>query len=147
MFGKLLKSVFKTRPLAEIIEETTFFLRPQLEAMAKLEGNKFGFITYESVFYMLEIAEAIGGRQIVNVERDAFFLSILGGEYKKRIDKIFDDVRGGNNDPEKVVAAAKALKIMARDDVKNGMFNCSHYLLKNAQFLSDWQKSVSGENA
>lgn len=147
MFGKLLSSVFngiqiKRRPLDEILEKTAFFLKPQLQAMAKLDGNKFAFITYESVFYMLEIAEAIGGRQIVNDERDLFFLTILGSEYKPRIDRIFYDIQSGNNDPERVAASATALKQMAREDVKNGMFGCGHYLLKNAQYISEREKSM-----
>lgn len=148
MFGKLLKSVFKKCPLDEIIEKTVFFLRPQLVAMSKLEGNKYGLITYDSLFYMLAIAEEIGGRKIVNDEGDTFFLTILGDDYKQRIDKILDDVRSDRfNDHENVVEAANELKIMARDDVKNGMFNCSNFLLENAQYLSDWQKSVRGLNA
>lgn len=142
MFGKLL-GAFKKRSIEEIIERTEFFLAPQLKAMKALEGNKFSLISYESVFYMLEIAEAIGGRSIVNDERDVFFLTILGSEYKPRIDKIFTDIKSGQSNREEVLAAATALKQMAREDVQSGMFNCSNYLLKNAEYLSEWYKSIS----
>jgi len=111
--------------------------------MGELEGNKYGFITHESVFYILAAAEEIGGRVIVNDERDKFFLSILGEDFEPRLSKIWGDLEAKNFDTLQFISTIKEIQKTARSDVRGGMFKCSNFLLRNAEEIAKWQKSVA----
>jgi len=143
---KVVSAIFNTiqigrHPLDRIIEKTSLFLSPQIKGMEELEGNKYDFITHESVFYILAVAEEIGGRVIVINERDKFFLSILGEEFEPRLIKIWGDLKAKQFDTLEMASTIEEVQKVARSDVRGGVFKCSNFLLSNAKEIAKWQQA------
>lgn len=131
----------KTRPIKKILERVSIFLMPQVAAMKEIEGNKFGFITYESVLYVKFVTEDIGGRRITDDERDWVLLMLLGMDYLPRIVHLADKLISIADD-EGFALMVRDLNQIARQDVYSGLFHCSSFLVSNAKAVGVWQKSA-----
>jgi hypothetical protein len=137
----------KKYPLAEVLEKTSYFLSSQISEIQKIEGNEYAFFTLESAIYMLSVAEKLGGRIILDEERDTFFLSLLGEDYRPRLYKVFENVKENVHDADEAVSRIYEIKTIAEDDVRKGICFCSNFLVRNAQEISLWQRTVQGVSA
>lgn len=148
---KLFKTIFGVRrvekcSLETIIERTSTFLMPQLKMMEKIEGNKFGFITMQSVAYMLNVAKEIGGRAIEDDEFEAFFVGVLGDEYQRMVEHRFKTIRDPRFDIGRFAGMVKATGKIAREDVRKGAQNSSNFLVAIAEDHAQWEKKVVTTN-
>lgn len=144
----ILKTFFGIRrveqfPLETIIERTSSFLMPQLTMMEKIEGNKFGFITMESVAYMLNVAQTIGGRTITDNEFEPFFVGVLGEEYRPMVEHRFKTFNNPSFDQDWFAGVVKATGRIAREDVRKGELDRSSFLVATAEDNARWQKTVT----
>lgn len=147
----LFKTVFGVRrvekcSLETIIERTSTFLMPQLEMMEKIEGNKFGFITMQSVAYMINVAKEIGGRSIEDDEFEAFFVGVLGDEYQTMVEHRLKTIRDPRFDIERFAGMLKATGKISREDVRKGAHNSSNFLVAIAEDHAQWEKKVVTTN-
>jgi len=132
--------------LETIIDRTSSFLMPQLKMMDEIEGNKFGFITSESVAYILNVAKEIGGRVIADDEFEAFFVGVLGDEYRPMVEHRFKAIHNPRFDIERFAGMVKATGEIARDDVRKGTHDSSNFLVTIAEDHARWQKKVATTN-
>ena len=130
-------------PIEGIIEKSSMFLSAQIETINEIEGNKYGFFTIESAFYMIAVGEKLGGRTILEDERDVFLLSLLGADYKPRLYKVFESFKERDLHYLEVKALIDEVRDIAEDDIRKGLFFCSNFLVKNAHDVALWQRSVS----
>lgn len=143
MLGRLFGGFKQTKySVDEIADKSKNFLMPQMLAMKELDGNKYAFITIRSVFYIVAIAEEIGGRTIEDDERDKLLLSVLGEDFRPRIDKIWEILTDGRNDIDDIKRVRREIRSIANKDVKNGGRSCSNLMLEEAKEHSEWEKKM-----
>lgn len=129
--------------LDEIVQRTSSFLGPQLEVMARIEGNKFGFITIESVAYILNVARAVGRRPIADDEFVTFFVGVLGDEYRPMAQHRLESLHNPRVDHDKFARMVKATGQIVREDLRKGPKSSSNFLVNIAEDHAQWQKKVS----
>ena len=120
-------------PLEEIVRKTAFFLKPQLDTMWRLEGNKYAFVDFSSLMYILSLAQALAGRPIFKEEEERLLLSILGNDFKRRIDAILEPLKNGTADRQTAASILLTVKSIAESDVQEGMLGSSSFLLDIAE--------------
>jgi hypothetical protein len=111
--------------------------------MWQLEGNKYAFVDFSSLMYIISLAQALGGRPIFKEEEERLLLSILGNDFKQRIDAIFEPLKNGTADRQAAAKIALTIKLIAESDVQEGMLGSSNYLLDIAEKSSRWQQSIN----
>jgi hypothetical protein len=143
MLGRLFGGFKQTKySFDEIADKTKHFLMPQMLAMKELEGNKYAFITIRSVFYIVDVAEEIGGRTIEDNERDKLILSVVGEDFRPRIEKLWEILTDGRNDINDIKRIRREIGKLANKDVKNGGRSCSNLMLEEAREHSEWEKKI-----
>jgi hypothetical protein len=129
-------------PLDLVVKRTAFFLKPQLDAMWQLGGNKYALVDFSSLMYILSLAQALGGRPIFKEEDQRLLLSILGNDFKRRIDAILEPLHDGTADRQVAAKIVMEVKLIAESDAREGMLGCSSFLLNIAEESSRWQRSI-----
>lgn len=129
-------------PLDVVAQKTAFFLKPQLDTMWQLDGNKYAFVDFSSLMYILSMAQALGGRPIFKEEEERLLLLILGNDFKRRIDAILEPLHDGTADRQAAAKVVMTVKLIAESDVGKGMLRCSSFLLDIAEESSRWQRSI-----
>ena len=142
MKSKLIDQKISRIPLEYIEKRVTLFLKPQLNSMWELDGNKFAFVDFSSLMYILLLAQSLGGRPIYKEEEEKLLLSILGHDFKPRVDALFKPVIEGAIDKKALAKTLLDIKAIAESDAQSGVFGSSNYLFKIAKESSIWQRSI-----
>lgn len=119
-------------PLESIIEKAGAFLNPQIILIEQTYANKYSVITGDSLVYTVGIGEEIAGREITAEEIGPYLIAILGSDYEPRIQHIFDHVNIASFN-----AFKSKMKIMLKEDIRNGNSGCSNFLVTHAQECND----------
>ncbi|WP_288355698.1 hypothetical protein [uncultured Cycloclasticus sp.] len=123
-------------PLEQIIEKGRFFLKPQISLIEKSYENKFSVITWESLVYAVGIGEELTGRPILDEEVFPYLVSVYGNDFEPRITHLLDSLQS-NYEPGAFNKIKSNMRSLVKDDAKNGMINCSNFLVTNAQEVHD----------
>lgn len=127
------KNMFNSMPFDEAIEKTSFFLRPQIAVIEETYGShRYAVITWESVAYTVSIASYIAERPIKVEEAPILLISVFGESYKKRFEHL-----GKIVDMSSFLHSMQDVKEQAKQDVMNGIFRSSNFLVHNAKAIYD----------
>jgi hypothetical protein len=123
-------------PLEQIVEKGRFFLKPQISLIEKSYENKFSVITWESLVYAVGIGEELTGRPILDEEVFPYLVSVYGNDFEPRITYLLDSLQS-NYEPGAFNKIKSNMRSLVKNDAKNGMINCSNFLVTNAQEVHD----------
>lgn len=122
-------------PIEEVRGKAKLFLTPQIKHIENTYGNKFSYddktsvVGIESMAYAIAIAEELSKYRISYYEWMPCLLDIFGKDYENLFIYLFDNIIIQESNFKMQVEDAREL---AKNDVRNGMINCSNYLVTHA---------------
>jgi hypothetical protein len=126
-------------PIEEVSNKARFFLSPQIKNIENMYGynftysNKISVIGVESMAYSIAIAEELSQYRINDFEWIPCLLNIFGDKYSNLFEYLFDNIIIMRDSFDILVEDVRKL---AKNDVRNGMINCSNHLVIKADGMN-----------